>query len=138
MGDRIQIPIDLTIPVTFAENIPREKMNFYYNISDFTVLPTLAENFALTIIEAMACKLPVIASDIGGIPEALIDNQTGLLCPPRNPIILANKIELLITKPEFRSILAENAYLKFKEKFSFDEMIDKYETIFKKTIYKNN
>lgn len=137
VGDPIQIPTKSTFSFTFATNVSRKEMNVYYNISDFTVLPTLADNFALTILEAMASKLPIIASNTGGIPEALIDHQTGLLCPPRNPIILADKIELLILHPEFRSILAENAYFKFKEKFSFNDMIDKYEIAYKKTIYAN-
>jgi glycosyltransferase involved in cell wall biosynthesis len=68
--------------------------------SDIFVLPSLSEGMSLAILEAWACGLPVVASDVGGIPEAIEHRRTGILVRPRDPRALAEAIIGLLSDPE--------------------------------------
>ena len=59
---------------------------------DLFVLPSAWEAFPISILEAMACGIPQVATDVGGTAEALVDGDTGFLCPPLNPAALADRI----------------------------------------------
>jgi glycosyltransferase involved in cell wall biosynthesis len=67
---------------------------------DMFVLPSLSEGLSSAILTAMACSLPVIATNIGGIPELVSDGVNGLLVPPGDPVSLAGAIQQLIDDPE--------------------------------------
>ncbi len=62
---------------------------FWMSAADFLVLPSLSEGYGLVVLEALACGTPVIASQVGGIPEILISNDYGALVPPHNSEALA-------------------------------------------------
>jgi len=138
VGDRLCLPKNFSVPVTFAVNVDRKDMKNYFNASDMLVLPTLADNQPLTVLEAMACKTPVIATSTGGIPEMIISEKTGLLCSPRNPIALAEKIDYLLSNPDHGIEMAEKAYQRFQKMFTFDQMIKQYETVYYQTIFQRN
>ena len=137
VGDRIDLPSDFPVSVSFAQGISRSDMNLYYSLADIFVLPTLADNSPLTILEAMTNKTPVIAAKTGGIPEIVIHNETGILCPPRNSSALTEAIELLLSKPEIGSELAERAHEHIFSEFSFNQMITGYEAVYNQTIAKS-
>jgi glycosyltransferase involved in cell wall biosynthesis len=82
----------------------------------------------------MACKVPVIATDSGGIPEAVIHRETGWLCPPQKPETLAAAIEALLSDPILANQLADRAYNYVRNNFSFERMINNYEAVYKRTI----
>lgn len=85
--------------VPFISNPSR--LASYYQAADVFVHTARAEAFGKTITEAMACGTPVAATAVGGIPEQIIDEETGCLCPPGNPPELAAKIiHLLSDRPE--------------------------------------
>src|SRR5205807_7679356 len=63
------------------------------------VLPSLSEGISLTILEAMACGLPVVATKVGGNPEVIESGRTGLLVPPSDPASLAQGILHLVGNP---------------------------------------
>lgn len=67
------------------------------NISEFTVLPSLTEGLGLVTLESLACGKPVVASNVGGIPEVVVDGETGFLVPPRDEHALADKINYLLS-----------------------------------------
>ncbi len=75
-----------------------ELLALYSNANIF-VLPTLADCHSLVIVEAMAMGLPVIATRVGGIPEIVIDGETGLLIPPNSPEALSEAIRVLCDDP---------------------------------------
>lgn len=70
------------------------------NAADLLVLPSLTEGLGLVLLEAMAASLPVVATRVGGIPEVVVDGETGILVPPRDPAALAQAIEILLANPE--------------------------------------
>jgi len=134
VGDPLNLPENFPVTVTFAKGESRNDMNIYFNASDMLVLPTLADHPALTVLEAMACKIPIIATSAGGIPEAVIPQETGLLCASRDSVSLAEKIDYLVLNPAQGHKMAMLAYQRFNEMFTFDRMIDQYEDVYHQMI----
>ncbi len=85
----------------------------YLNNFDIFVLPSLSESLGISIIEAYAGKRPVIASKVGGIPELIVDGETGLLVAPGDSYALADSIEKLILDGALRDRLARNGYKRY-------------------------
>lgn len=99
---------DLT--VRFFGNIPDEELSELYERADIFAMTSInldnsVEGFGLVYLEAAAHGLPVIAHDVGGVAEAVIDGTTGLLVPPHRPLQLAAAFEKLIHDPELRQRL---------------------------------
>jgi glycosyltransferase involved in cell wall biosynthesis len=76
-----------------------------HHLFDISVLCSLSEGFPNSIIEAMAAAKPVVATDVGGVADAVTDGETGLLVPPSNPERLAAAIEELLLDPDRRHAL---------------------------------
>ena len=70
---------------------------------DIIVCPSHIESFGRCIIEAMACGKPVVATKVGGIPEIVVDNDTGILVPPKSPGELADAVRRLLANPTCRA-----------------------------------
>lgn len=88
--------------------------------SDIFVLTTFWEGFPRSIIEATRAGLPVIASDVAGIPEAVLDNITGYLIPVNDTAALTEKLRQLILQPELRLILGKNGREQYCKYFNFE------------------
>jgi len=80
--------------------LPPDEIPAYMQNCDLFVLPSYSEGLGNVILEAMACERPVVATNICGIPELVIDGENGRLVPPGEPLILAEVIESLIVNPE--------------------------------------
>jgi glycosyltransferase involved in cell wall biosynthesis len=89
-----------------------------------SVLPSKGESFGYVIIESMALATPVVASGVGGIPEIIRDGVDGFLVPPGDPEALAGKLRELLTKPQLREKMGENARQRFLEKFERDKALN--------------
>jgi glycosyltransferase involved in cell wall biosynthesis len=133
-GDPLDLPPHFPTRVIFTGVVDRKEMQRYYNAADIFVLPTLADNSPLTILEAMACKTPVIATAVGGIPEIVRHGHTGLLSPPRDAESLAICIDASFSKPSHAAEMAERAYESVMKNFSMEQMLDRYESIYSQTI----
>ncbi|WP_034629661.1 glycosyltransferase family 4 protein [Desulfotruncus alcoholivorax] len=96
-----------------------------YQVMDIFVLPSITEGLPLTILEAMSFGLPVIASAVGGIPELIINNETGLLIPPGNDDELALKIAYLVEFPGKKYELGGKARQLVLNNFAVENMIKK-------------
>jgi glycosyltransferase involved in cell wall biosynthesis len=100
--------------------------------ADIFILPSMrVEGFPMTIVEAMFSGLPVIASDIGGNFDAVVDGETGYLVKPGRVEELSEKISKLINDGNERLLLGENGRKKAYKEFTIDKMVDKYESLFK-------
>ena len=98
---REQVELDLkrtNLQTRFIEHIPQEQLADCYRAADVLVLTSLREGWNQASIEAMACGLPVIATDIPGIQDGVAD--AGILIPPQRPDLLADALERLMLQPE--------------------------------------
>jgi len=91
--------------------------------SDIFVFPTNYQNetFGLVILEAMQQATPAISTSIGGIPDIIIDGETGLIAKVNNPKNLASKIQLLLENPKLRKEMGEASYTRFTELYSLSK-----------------
>ena len=90
---------------------------------DVFVLPSVKEGLPYTIIEAMAAGVPVIASDVGGIPELIRHQVNGLLTPPALPAPLSNAILTLLGNSELRATFAKRSRERFEHELRIEHMM---------------
>jgi glycosyltransferase involved in cell wall biosynthesis len=121
--------------VRFCGFVPNEKLPSYLNAADVCLMPTLCyEAFPMTIIEAMASGLPVVATDIGGIPTAIDDGINGLLFPVGSVEALAHQIERLLDNVGLTRSLGQTARAKAVERFSLEVMVQDTLSVFQEAI----
>lgn len=101
---------------------------------DLYVLASLDEMFPVAVLEAMAAKLPIVATSVGGVPECLKDCETALLVPSCNPKALGNAISTLLEDRNLSMNLAKNARTTAHENFSLESQAPKIEAIFERVI----
>lgn len=97
---------------------------------DVAVLPSYREAQGLTILEAMALSRPVVASNVGGIPEMVEDGVTGLLVPPHQPAALAAAIVRLLTDHPFADVLARAGHDLVHRRFCVEAMVYAIEALY--------
>jgi len=104
----------------FVKEFTLEEMPLVYNGADLFVLASENETFGQVYIEAIACGVPVIGTNVGGVPEIITDGYNGFLIAPANPSNLAQKIEEIFNNGELRKSLVENGFKVIRRKFSSD------------------
>jgi len=100
--------------VTFTGHLPRQGLVEHYSRSDIFVLPSLHEGYGLVLAEAMSFGLPVVATNVGGIPEIVENGKTGLLVPPGQIGPLSSAIETLIREPGLCQKLGRSGKLRLE------------------------
>ncbi|PJA86616.1 MAG: glycosyltransferase [Candidatus Moranbacteria bacterium CG_4_9_14_3_um_filter_42_9] len=101
-------------------------------ISDIFINPSYTEGLPTTVAEAALCRNAIIATNVGGTPEIITNNQSGYLINPKDITTLKNKLEMLINNDSLRKELGNSAYNEVLNKFNWDKSIDKYLDIFYK------
>jgi sugar transferase (PEP-CTERM/EpsH1 system associated) len=96
------------------------------------ILPSLSEGLPLSILEALALQKPVVATNVGGIPEIVEDGVTGYLVPPRNPEALADRILLLLRDPQTAAKFGQAGRKRVEENFGVEQMIRKYQSLYER------
>jgi len=95
----------------------------YYSAADISVLPSLMEATSISGLEAMAAGLPIVGTNVGGIPELVRDGVTGFLCKKEDPKDLAEKIDTLL-RNDYKK-MGENAVKIVKDEFDWDKIAQK-------------
>ena len=104
-------------------------------IADLFILPSETESFGLAALEAMACEVPVISSNAGGIPEVNIDGVTGYMCPIGDVNGMAQRCIELLTDEESLNMFRRNAFLQAK-RFDISAILPQYENFYNEIIEK--
>lgn len=104
----------------------KENINDYMAALNLLVMPSLHEGMPYTLLEAMYLRVPIIASEVGGLKEILENNIDALLVPPVDEKSLANAIRHLYLNPKIRNRLVNNAYKKVSQHFLLNQTADRY------------
>jgi glycosyltransferase involved in cell wall biosynthesis len=92
----------------------------YLSAADIATLPSRHEGFAVTVIEAMACGLPVVATNVSGVTEALGTEPVGMIVPAEDAVALADALRRLVADERLRRDLGERARRRAEHEFSLD------------------
>jgi glycosyltransferase involved in cell wall biosynthesis len=117
--------------VGFQENIPE-----ILSVLDIFALSSLWEGLGRALTEAMIMSRPVAVTSVGGVPELVVHEETGLLSSPRNPAELADNIIWLLDHPEKAKKLGERARQKVFSDFSAEKMVEQIENLYESSLFK--
>lgn len=120
--------------ITFAGS--RSDIASLLSIIDVSVLTSLEEGFPNVVLESMACGVPVVATSVGGIPEAIDDRKTGFLVASMDHEALAEKILELLSNVELAEAMGRNGIKKVKECFTIEKMVRAHEKLYKDLLKK--
>lgn len=105
-----------------------------YSISDLMLLLSKKESFGLAILEAMACGVPCIGTNVGGIPEVISHGQTGYICEVGDITSIANDALHILQDEKTKQYFSKNAVEVVKKHFSAEEIVTQYERIYEKLL----
>jgi len=120
--------------VRFLGFVPNEELPRYYRRSDIFVLPSETESFGLVFAEAMSCGLPILASNVGGIPETVRDGIDGLLCPPGDPASLRKNILRLIESAPTRAEISISQRQRILEHYPWEHIAARYAEVYRSVL----
>ena len=104
------------------------------SVSDLFLLPSLQESFGLSALEAMACGVPVVASNVGGLPEVVIDGVTGFLHPPDDVEHMAENAVRILSDSALHARMAGDGVRLAVERFSASRIVPQYEALYERTL----
>ena len=98
----------------------------WLNAADILVLPSHREGFGIVALEAAACEVPVVATRIHGLTDAVVDGVTGMLVPPRNTDALHEALTTLLAQPELRARLGREGRMRAVAEFEQEVVVKRY------------
>ena len=116
--------------VKFCTDLPWDETMKILKASQMLVVPSRTESIPQVIKEAFYLKVPVIATNVGGIPELVVHQETGILVPPEDPEKLKIAINNLLDNEESRRNFANNAFEFINKNFSWDVLLEKYTNLY--------
>ncbi|NEO43822.1 MAG: glycosyltransferase family 4 protein [Moorea sp. SIO4A3] len=126
--------------IDFLGFVTKEELAQEYASCDVFVLPSIVdskgdtEGLGIVMIEALAHAKPVVATPVGGIPDVIIPDQTGLLVPEKNPHALAKAVLELLANPERAAELGRNGLSDVQSRFSWERIIKLWQQVFVKAV----
>ncbi|NLP26681.1 MAG: glycosyltransferase [Clostridiales bacterium] len=132
--------LGLSDKVHFMGNLSFEELKYAFADCDIFVLPSVAnsEAFGIVQMEAMVYGKPVINTSLPtGVPHVSLDGQTGITVPPNDVLALAGAIQKLADDDDLRGKFGQNAYIRTREKFSMQKMLDDIYKLYEGLLGKN-
>jgi glycosyltransferase involved in cell wall biosynthesis len=114
--------------------VPYEEMPSRYREMDMLLMPTVREGLCVSVLEAMASGLPVIASDCSSLPEQIVEGRGGFLCSVGDEEAFAEKINLLADSPRLREEMGEYNRARVERLFAVEQMIRGYQSLFEEVL----
>ena len=118
--------------VKFLGFIPYAEIPNYFSVCDIFVRPSRSEGFGNSFIEAMASRLPVIATPVGGISDFIDDKETGLFCSPDNPQSIVRSVNMILNDASLREKIIKQAYDRVALRYSWDHVAEEMKVVFEK------
>lgn len=120
--------------VLFVGQKPQLMIRHYLSIADALLLPSQSESFGLVALEAMACNVPVIATRVGGIPEVVVDGETGFLYEVGDVDGMSKGMIRILTDSSLSGRLGEHGRDVAVSKFACGKIIPQYEAMYKEVV----
>ena len=120
--------------VTFTGRKERKVLKYYYAASDLFITTPWYEPFGITPLEAMACGIPVIGANVGGIKYSVVDNHTGFLVPPHDPNALAQRIDYLLSDERLYAFMQKNALRRVNKMFTWSKVAEGIHHLYEKVL----
>jgi D-inositol-3-phosphate glycosyltransferase len=98
---RLAGELDIADTVSFRGLVKHDELPHFYSAADVCVIPSYYESFGLVAVESLACGTPVVATDVGNLKNIIHQGENGYLVADNNPLGLAQKIDLMLSKPDF-------------------------------------
>ncbi|MEA3411742.1 MAG: glycosyltransferase family 4 protein [Pseudomonadota bacterium] len=117
--------------VNFHGQLPQSDLPDFYRKADVLINPSLSESFGMSLIEAMACGVPVIATDVGGMAEIVQNRITGLIVPHSDPDALSDGIGHLVSDPDSAGAMGKAGRRRAKEHYSWDKIVADLESSYR-------
>ncbi len=133
----------LTGTVQFSGRVGDEDLVMLYNTAAVFVLPSrsynglVMEGLGVVLLEAMAQGVPVIGSNVGGIPDIITDGENGFLVPEQRPDIIAEKIIRILTDNELQEKFRSNGVIRVQDSFSCEMISEKFSEVYCDTLERN-
>lgn len=118
---------DLINSVKFTGILSEEERLSTLNQASVVIVPSILESFGLVILESMQLQRPVIASNVQGIPEVVVDGETGILVPGKDPVALFHAIEDFLKNPSKGTEMGVKGRKRAIERFTLDDHLLQYE-----------
>ncbi len=115
--------------VKFLGFIPHADIPQYLSVCDIFIRPSRSEGFGNSFIEAMAARIPVIATPVGGIPDFIDDKETGVFCSPDNPQSIAEAVEFIIENKAITQKIIFQAYTRVVERYEWTHIATRMKTM---------
>lgn len=120
--------------VTFFGPVKHADIPGFLARIDIFVVPSLQESFGVAAVEAASMGLPVVASNVGGLPEVVVDNLTGFLVPPGDAVSLSDAIQKLVINPDLREKMGRSGRKFVKEQYEWRVNAQQMRQLYKKLL----
>jgi L-malate glycosyltransferase len=129
----LTVKLEVDKRVLFLGNKNHRELNKIFKASDIFIRPSLSEGLGNSFLEAMSAGLPTIATEVGGIPDFLVDNNTGWFCEVKNPASIAEKVKYIIDDTDRAEIskVIDNAKEMVTKNYSWETIVNKMNIVFK-------
>jgi glycosyltransferase involved in cell wall biosynthesis len=124
--------------ITYLGALDQVDVITWYQKASIFVLPSFAEGFPVTVLEALSCELPVIVTPVGGIPEVVKDKENGILVPVNDAVRLSEAIQFLLDNKDARIRFGRKGRKSVIENFSIETMASRLRELYEKIIRKGS
>ena len=136
--ERLAEELGILPAVRFEGHISQLELPGYYATADLFVAPSLEEGLGIVFMEASASQLAMIGTNVGGIPDILIDGVTGVRVNPGDPIQLAEAMKTVLENHKLRADIALKAREHVLENFSWAQVAGKFSNLFQQVIQRKS
>jgi L-malate glycosyltransferase len=141
-GPEMSVVCDLVTKLGLRDKVlllgKQDNLEDLYSLSDLMLLLSEKESFGLVALEAMACGVPCIGTNIGGIPEVITDGVNGYICEVGEIDLIADRAITLLNDTDIYNQFSSNSLATVQEKFRADLIVAQYEDIYSKLLFTAN
>jgi len=127
--------LEIDTATTFAGAVPHADVPLWLNRLDIYAAPSRLESFGVAVIEASACAVPVVVTHVGGLPEVVVAERTGLIVPSEGVLPLQAALKRLVLDARLREELGRQGRRHVAETYEWERCVDRMERCYERTLH---